>query len=124
MTFNINKNATLPVLKLELINDGINNYTKFYDLVQNANIYFCMTDVVTGTKQIGKRKTSLLPKTQYVGCNEEEYFLSYQFTAKDTSRAGTYIGQFMIEFLDGSGTLIAPIREELYINILDGSIKK
>ena len=29
-----------------------------------------------------------------------------------------------IEFLDGYGTLIMPIREELYIHILDGSIKK
>jgi hypothetical protein len=29
-----------------------------------------------------------------------------------------------MEFLDGSGTLVVPIREELYIQVLDGSIKK
>ena len=31
---------------------------------------------------------------------------------------------FEIDFLDGSGTLIVPIKEELFINVLDGSIKK
>jgi hypothetical protein len=41
-----------------------------------------------------------------------------------TAKPGTYIGKFIIEFLDGSGTLIVPIREELIINVLEGSIKK
>ena len=31
---------------------------------------------------------------------------------------------FEIDFLDGTGTLIVPIRENLYVNILDGDIKK
>ena len=108
MDFYINKNATLPVLKLELIQDGINNYTHFFDLVQNANIYFSMTDIKTGIKHISRKLAGLSPKTEYVGCSIE----------------GTYLGQFTIEFLDGSGTLVVPIREELYIQVLDGSIKK
>jgi hypothetical protein len=124
MDFYINKNATLPVLKLELIQDGINNYTKFFDLVQNANIYFSMTDVKTGIKHISRKLAGLSPKTQYVGCSVEEYYLAYQFNTRDTSKPGTYLGQFTIEFLDGSGTLVVPIREELYIQVLDGSIKK
>ena len=37
---------------------------------------------------------------------------------------GRYVGQFEIEFLDDSGTLIVPIREELFINILERTIKK
>lgn len=124
MDFYINKNATLPVLKLELIQDGINNYTYFFDLVQNANIYFSMTDIKTGIKHISRKLTGLSPKTEYVGCSIEEYYLAYQFTARDTSKPGTYLGQFTIEFLDGTGTLVVPIREELYIQVLDGSIKK
>jgi hypothetical protein len=124
MDFYINKNATLPVLKLELIQDGINNYTYFFDLVQNANIYFSMTDIKTGIKHISRKITGLSPKTEYVGCSVEEYYLAYQFTARDTSKPGTYLGQFTIEFLDGTGTLVVPIREELYIQVLDGSIKK
>ena len=124
MDFYINKNATLPVLKLELIQDGINNYTHFFDLVQNANIYFSMTDIKTGIKHISRKLAGLSPKTEYVGCSIEEYYLAYQFNTRDTSKPGTYLGQFTIEFLDGSGTLVVPIREELYIQVLDGSIKK
>lgn len=124
MIFHINKNATLPVLKLELYQDGINNYSYFFDKLQNANIYFTMTDIKTGIKHLSRKVAGLAPKTRYVGCSVEEYFLAYQFTTRDTSKPGTYIGQFTIEFLDGSGTLVVPIREELLINVLDGSIKK
>lgn len=123
MNFNINKNATLPILKLELIQDGRNDFNKFYDAVQNANIYFTMTDVVTGVKRIAKKETGLqvvVPES----CVGEEFYLIYQFTERDTAVAGRYVAQFTIEFLDGSGTLIVPIREELYVNVLDGNNKK
>jgi hypothetical protein len=124
MDFYINKNATLPVLKLELYQDGINNYSYFFNKLQNADIYFTMTDIKTGIKHISRKIAGLAPKTRYVGCTVEEYFLAYQFNTKDSSRPGTYLAQFTINFLDGSGTLIVPIREELYVHILDGSIKK
>jgi hypothetical protein len=124
MDFYINHNASLPILKMELYNDGINNYTHFYDLVQNANIYFSMANIETGVKRISRKLATLLPKTEYVGCGVQEYYLAYKFTPRDTFKIGTYIGQFTIEFLDGSGTLIVPIRQELMIHVLDGSIKK
>jgi hypothetical protein len=93
-------------------------------MVQNANIYFTMSDVVTGDKRIAKKETGVqlvLPQSDCVG---EEFYLIYQFTEKETSVAGRYAAQFSIEFLDGSGMLIVPIHEELFINVLDGSIKK
>jgi len=123
MEFFINKNATLPVLKLELIQDGRNDFNNFYDLIQNASIYFTMTNVITGVKRIAKKSTGLqqvIPES----CVGEEFYLIYQFTERDTAIAGRYVAQFTIEFLDGSGTLVVPIREELFVNILDGSIKK
>ena len=123
MEFFINKGATLPVLKLELIQDGRNDFHNFFDKIQNANIYFSMSDVITGVKKIGKKVAGtqvVIP----VSCVGEEYYIVYQFTENDTMRPGRYVGKFIIEFLDGSGTLIAPIREELFINILEGSIKK
>lgn len=123
MEFNINKNATLPILKLALIQDGRNDFSRFYEAIQDANIYFTMTDVITGVKRIAKKETSVIAVSPE-SCVGEEYYLSYQFTTRDTSVAGRYIGQFTIEFLDGSGTLIVPIRETLYINILDQGIKK
>jgi len=123
MEFFINKNATLPVLKLELIQDGRNDFNKFYDLIQNADIYFTMTDVITGVKRIAKKPTGVqqvIPES----CVGEEYYLIYHFTERDTAIAGRYAAQFTIDFLDGSGTLVVPIREELFVNVLDGSIKK
>lgn len=123
MEFFINKGATLNKLKLELIQDGRNNFRNFFDLIQNANIYFTMTDVVTGVKRIGK-KLAGTQLVEPVNCVGEEYYITYQFTERETEKAGRYVGQFTIEFLDGTGTLIVPIREQLYVNILDGDIKK
>lgn len=124
MEFYINKNATLPVLKLELINDGRNDFHKFFEKVQNADIYFTMTDIVTGVKKIAKKAANIELVTPQSDCTGEEYYIIYQFTEKDSSLAGRYLGQFTIDFLDGTGTLIVPIREALYINVLDGDIKK
>ena len=124
MNFHINKDATLPILKMELIKDGRYSFREFHDKIQNSNIYFSMSDINTGVKKIGKRSATCILKSEYNGCEDEEYYISYQFSRKDTSKPGTYIGKFIIEFLDGSGTLIVPIREELIINVLECSIKK
>lgn len=124
MEFFINKGATLPILKLELIQDGRNDFHRFFELIQNADIFFTMFDSITGVRRIGKKIAStdlVIPVSDCVG---EEYYLTYQFSSRDTEKAGRYIGQFIIEFLDGTGTLVVPIREGLYINILDGDIKK
>ena len=124
MEFFINKNSTLPVLKLELIRDGRNDFQKFFEMIQNANIYFTMSDVITGVKRIAKKSTGVqlvMPQSDCVG---EEYYLIYKFNETETSVAGRYVAQFTIVFLDGTGTLIVPIREELFVNVLDGSIKK
>lgn len=124
MEFSINKNSTLPVLKLELIQDGRNDFQKFHEKVQNANIYFTMTDVVTGVKRIAKKQTGIQQVEPSSDCVGDEFYLIYQFTERDTSVAGRFVGEFEIEFLDGSGNLIIPIREELFINILERTIKK
>ena len=40
MDFIINKNATLPIMKLDIVQDGRNGVSKIYELMQNSNIYF------------------------------------------------------------------------------------
>lgn len=122
MDFYINKNATLPIMKLDVIQDGRNDMSKLYELIQNSNVYFSMSELETGTKIIGKKPALILVKD--LSCGTEGYYIGYKFSEKETKKPGTYVGQFSIEFLDGSGTLIVPIREELYIHVLDGSIKK
>jgi hypothetical protein len=127
MDFNINKDATLPIMRLELIQDGRYEWNSFFDKLQNSTIYFTMSELTTGVKKIGKKVTTALLKDGCPNCADclgEEYYLSYAFTARDTNTAGVYIGKFIIEFNDGSGTLIVPLREELRINVMGGSIKK
>lgn len=124
MEFHINKNSTLPVLKLELIKDGRNDFERFYEKVEDSVLTFTMTDIITGVIKIGKAPAQyqqVLPASDCVG---DEYYLTYQFNQKQTSVAGRYAAKFEITFNDGSGTLIVPIREELFVNVLDGSIKK
>ena len=123
MEFFINKGATLNPLKMELINDGRNDYHKFHEKVQNANIYFTMTDVVTGVKRIAKKKAGI-QQVEPESCIGEEFYLVYHFSQKETSVAGRYVGQFEVDYLDGSGTLLVPIRDILYVNILDQGLKK
>lgn len=123
MEFTINKNSTLPILKLALIQDGRNDFNKFFELIQNSNIYFTMTDTITGVKRIAKKPTTV-ELVQPSHCDVEEYYIIYKFSQKDTAVTGRYVGLFTIEFLDGSGILIVPIRETLFINVVDQGIKK
>jgi len=128
MDFHINKNATLPILKLELIKDGRNDYSKFHDMIQNSDITFCMTDLDTGIRKIGNKNGICILKEVGEDSTIEEYYIGYKFTSKDTKKSGTFIGEFTINFVDDaigpSGLLIVPIRDELRIHILEGSIRK
>lgn len=129
MDFFINKNATLPILKMELIEDGRNDYKAFHEQIQNSNIYFSMVDVDNGLIKVAKRPAGCELKLDTPLDMVEEYYITYNWRTRDTNRVGTYRGQFTIEFLGGLndmeviGTLIVPIHEELFIHILEGSIK-
>ncbi len=120
MDFFINKKSTLPNLKLELINDGRNDFRNFHDQIQNATIKFSMYDTTNNSKKIANSNGSieLKPNDCTLDC-DPEYYIIYDWVTKDTKKSGRFRGEFTITFLDGSGTLITPIREELFINILD-----
>jgi hypothetical protein len=121
MEFFINKNSTLPKLKMELVNDGRNDFRKFYEKIQNATITFTMYDVETKVKRIACSSASIEMVVANDCANTETptYYITYQFSELQTSRVGRYNGYYTITFLDGTGTLIAPIRDELYINVLE-----
>ena len=119
MNFHINKNATLPILKMELTNDGRNDEGDFHDKLQNSVITFCMTDINTGIKRIGNKPAICILKEPTLNSEGEEYYIGYQFTAKETKKAGSFIGEFTIVFNDGSGKLIVPIKDELFIHVLE-----
>ena len=72
-------------------------------------------------KRIAKSSAEIQLKceTCEIGGDDPEYYIVYKWSARDTKKPGKYNGEFIITFLDGTGTLIAPIRDELYINVLD-----
>ncbi|MCK9543907.1 MAG: hypothetical protein M0R03_17955 [Novosphingobium sp.] len=125
--FHINKNSLLPHLICDLIDDGRHDCNKFYDNIQNARIFFNMTDIETGVTYIAHQPASIFLRedTECV----EKYSIGYVWKNNETRRPGTYRGQFEILFNDDlegepNGNLIVPIREELIIQIMEGSIKK
>ena len=121
MEFFINQHSTLPKLKMELINDGRNDFRKFYEKIQNATITFTMHDVGTKVKRISCSQADIEMSIANDCENTETptYYITFQFTENQTKKSGRYNGYFNITFLDGTGTLIAPIRDELFINVLD-----
>jgi len=72
MNFHINKNATLPILKMELIKDGRYSFREFHDKLQNSNIFFSMADIVTGVKKIGKKPAKCILKSESFSHSKEK----------------------------------------------------
>lgn len=131
MTFFLTKNSTLPNLRMEVINDGRNDFRKAYLALQAATVSFSMTNMETGIKKIANARAYVVEKED-TNC-EEAYIIEYRWNKRDTDTPGNYIGQFKIKFddnisIDGmtfpKGELIAPIAEDLIITISDSGIKK
>jgi hypothetical protein len=129
--FFLTKNSTLPNLRMEVINDGRNDFRKAYLALQAATVTFTMTNMETGVKKIANAKAYVVERED-TGC-EEVYVIEYRWNKHDTDTPGNYIGQFKIKFddnisIDGmtfpKGELIAPIAEDLIITISDSGIKK
>ena len=120
MEFYIKKNATLPLIKLQVVKDGRSEYDNFMKLIEVSALFFSMVDVETGIPKITSRPAGFVEKTFIEPNAEPEYYIYYQFTNRDTSKVGRYEGQFMLRSDDG--TLILPIREKLYINVQESFI--
>jgi len=120
MEFFIRKNATLPILKMQVVQDGRNDYNSFMESLVNANIRFSMKTEDTGILKIASKQAFIVEKTQENPDAPVEYYIYYKWTGNDTKKSGRYIGEFSITNTDGE--LIAPIRETLYINITDSFV--
>jgi hypothetical protein len=120
MEFYIKKNATLPIIKLQVVKNGRNEYNNFMELIEVSSLFFSMVDIETGIPKITSRPAGFVEKTSIEPNADPEYYLYYQFTNRDTSKVGRYEAQFMLRNSDG--VLILPIREKLYINVQDSFI--
>jgi len=120
--FFIRKNSSLPILKLKVINDGRKTYRSIYDRLENAAITFSMIDD-NGNYKVFNKQALLLPVDKEICPEDGEYYLGYKFDIKDTNTAGTFKAEFKIDFLDDGCSLVVPIREDLYVNVLDSFTK-
>lgn len=122
--FYIKQYSQLPQLRMELIEDGRNDFWKFHDCVQNADITFSMKNINTGLYKILNAPCYVKLKENN-GCTEQ-YVICYDWKQRDTKESGVYEGTFDITFADDiksdvttypSGLQRMPIREKLMINI-------
>ena len=117
MYFFIKKNATLPVFKMQVVKDGRSDYRNFMDLMEVSSFAFSMINIDTGIPKIVSRPAYIVEKTFIEPQAEPEYYVYYQFREIDTRTPGRYKGEFLMKSDDGN--LLLPLRDELYINILD-----
>ena len=120
MQFFIKKNATLPLLKLQVVKDGRSDFHNFMKTIELSSIFFSMVNVETGIPKITSRPAGFVEKTFLDPNAEPEYYIYYQFQNRDTNTPGRYEGQFMLK--NDDGVLILPIREKLYIDIQESFI--
>jgi len=123
MDFYINKDSLLPILRIELIEDGRHDYNKIHEMLQGSNITFTMVNRETGVTKIAKAPAYI--KARENGGCVEQYVICYDWRKRDVNEEGTYIGKFDIEFGElkndnyayPKGNLIVPVREDLLITI-------
>ena len=121
MEFYIKQNATLPVLKMQVVKDGRAGFLQLMEDLAVSTIFFTMIDVETGIPKIVSAPCGIVPLILPLGATPE-YYVYFQFTARDTNTPGKYQGQFLIK--NDEGNLILPIRDELYINIQESFISE
>lgn len=117
MEFFIKQHSELPILKMQVVNDGrTDSWKKFNDELVNSIIRFSMKDESNGIYRIIMNDAFIVEKTNVSPTSPKEYYVYYKWTQKDTSKKGRFLGEFTISM--PSGDLIAPIRDNLYINII------
>ena len=99
MEFFIRKDSLEPVLKMQLIQDGRNDFRKFYQGLENAILSFSMKKVDTGEYVILNKAAGIVQKTEVDPTNDPEYYIYYRWQPTDVMEEGRYQGQFLIEFL-------------------------
>jgi hypothetical protein len=121
MEFFIKKNATLPLLKMQVVKDGRAGYLELMEALPISTIYFTMINVETGIPKVVSAPCYITSITLPLGATPE-YYVYFRFTSRDTNTVGRFQGQFLIK--NDEGNLILPIREELYINVQDSFISE
>lgn len=117
MNFIIRQNSTMPVLTVEVTQDGYNSSKTINQRLENAVITFYMEETVSCIPTI---QCGVCCITMDKSCNDcpEKVYIQYKWKPEDTLKKGKYRGRFEIVFNDDNSVFFAPIRDTLNINIL------
>ena len=116
MEFYIKKNATLPVLKVEVCKDGRSDFNLNDFLNSDYTFYISLFDKSTDKILFASKECDVTTEVSPFE-NKTLYFLNYQFTNKDTFKTGRY--EVQISVATENGVIILPLQEKFYVNILD-----
>jgi len=111
MEFFIRKNATLPVLEINLFKDGRLDYNYQNTNLTGATITLSMVDVDSGIYKITNGVCYY---------SNDDHTITYQFTKKNTSKTSRYMAEFNIT--TDQGTITLPLRDKIYVTVLDSFV--
>ena len=86
MEFFIRKDSIEPILKMQLVQDGRNDFQHFHDKLSNSSIYFSMKDEKTGIPKVLNRTAGIVAKEPTSVNSPTEYYIYYQWTKKDVKK--------------------------------------
>jgi len=125
--FFIKKDSTLPDLKYPLIQKIREQYDISDDMLENCAVTFSMVDAETGLYRIANVAANLVVSNdRAANPDEEKYTLTYRFKLSQTRKAGRFLGEFKIDFLNpeyGCGKITLPTQNQINIIISDGITK-
>ena len=115
MEFYINQSSTLPVLKMEVIKDGRSDFNFNSLLDGNATFLISLFDKSTDKFLFASKQCELITEySEFEGKNL--YFLSYQFSIRDTIKSGRF--EVQISIPSENGVILLPLKEKFYVNII------
>jgi hypothetical protein len=125
--FFIKTNSTLPELKLPLTQHLREQYDITEEMLENAAVTFSMIEADTGRYRIANFPADLVISNDRVANpDEERYTLKYRFKLHQTSKAGRFLGEFKVDFLNpeyGCGKITLPTEKLINIQISDSLTK-
>ena len=111
MEFFIRKNATLPVLQVDVIKDGKLDYNFKLSTLSSSTVSFSMREVDTTFYKITNSLCTY---------DSETNSIYYQFTKRNTKNIGRFEGEFKVT--NSQGSVILPLRDKLFVNIIDSFV--
>ena len=75
MEFFIKQHSIEPILKMQLVQDGRNDFKNFHDKLSNSSIYFSMKDEKTGVPKVVNRSAGIVAKTPTSVNSPTEYYV-------------------------------------------------